>query len=349
LSVHEEVVGAGQAVALELAAELAAADGDSRLHDDVIRAALRRGLRHAELSVRIAAARGLATFATAADAGRLVAVAASGPEQLARAAAKALSSLGRREPDAVKSVLSMLELDQPGSAALTELIGEISGDESFTKLSAAISADDSRIRIAAITAFVKIGGSRAAEQVGLALADENVEVQAAAARALGELRDDEGRPVAIEELLMTLTAADPSVRAAAARALAGAGETRAIEPLRDLLREESPGVALAAMEALRALSDPALGDLLVEALGHHDDEVVKEVLSAIYETGGPRTASRLTVGLSHPSWDVRRHAAALVGAFGGDDARAALTARLSIEEDDLVRDALSGALEEMDA
>jgi hypothetical protein len=72
-------------------------------------------------------------------------------------------------------------------------------------------------------------------------------------------------------------------------------------------------------------------------------------LSAIYETGGPRTASRLTVGLSHPSWDVRRHAAALVGAFGGDDARAALTARLSIEEDDLVRDALSGALEEMDA
>jgi len=346
LSVHEESVGVGQAVALELAAELAADDDDSRLHDDVIRSALRRGLRHPESSVCVAAARGLASFATADDAGRLVAAAAAGPEQLARAAGKALRSLRERAPEAVEAVLSKVELDGPGGAALTQLVGEASGERAFTKLSAAISADDPRTRIAAINAFVRIGGSRAAEQVGLALADESVDVQAAAAHALGELRNDAGDPVGIEELLLTLTSTEPTVQAAAARALASTGEERAIEPLRDLLREGRPGVALASMAALRSLSDPSLGDLLVEALGHQDEEVVKEVLAAIAESGGARMASRLAVGLSHPAWDVRRRAAELLGGVGGPAAREALAERQEIEEDDLVSEALSAALEE---
>jgi HEAT repeat protein len=239
-----------------------------------------------------------------------------------------------------------VELDGPGGAALTRLVGEVTGDDGMTRLSAALSADDPPTRIAAIEAFVDVGGSRAAEQVCLALADEDLDVQAAAAHALGELRDDDGNPVGVEELLLTLQSAEPTVVAAAARALANTGETRAIEPLRELLREGSPGVALAAIEGLRALADPVLGDLLVEALGHPDEEVVKEVLSAIAESRGGRTVSRLSVGLSHPAWDVRRHAAQLLAAHGGAEARAALEARWETEDDELVRQALSRALED---
>ncbi len=345
LSVHEEAVGARQAVALELAAELAA-DADQSPEDDAIRQALRRGLRHEDMSVQVAAARGLSTFATADDVGRLVAVAAGGPDEVARAAGKALEALRVREPDAVEEALARVELDGPGGAALTRLVGEVSGEDGVTRLSAALSADDPRTRIAAIAAFVDLGGSRAAEQVCLALADEDIDVQAAAAHALGEIRDDEGAPVGARELLLTLESAEPTVVAAAARALARSGEVRATEPLKELLREGSPGVALAAIEGLRALADPVMGDMLVEALGHPDEEVVKEVLSAIAESRGERTVSRLAVGLSHHAWDVRRHAALLLAAHGGKDARAALEQRAGVEDDELVKEALDRALEE---
>ncbi|RLB56547.1 MAG: hypothetical protein DRJ42_03010 [Deltaproteobacteria bacterium] len=344
LEVHQSVVGRGRALALELAAELARGP-ETDLADD-LRTALRSGLEDRELEVRVCAARGLGAFATEDDAGRLVAVAFGSPS-LARSASASLRALHQRSPAAVEKALSEVELEGQGGAALTKLVGELLGARGLTRLSAALSADDPPTRRAAIEAFSRLGGLNSGHSIVLALADEDVDVQVAAANALGRLRDADGRPVGVDQLLLALESREPAVQAAAARALAAVCEGRAIEPLRDLLREGPPGAALAAMESLRALADPTLGDLLMEALGNDDEELVKQVLSAIYDAGGGRAAVRLAVALSHPAWDVRRHAVMLLADLGGEEARAALEARALVEEDDLVGETLEAALGRM--
>jgi HEAT repeat protein len=341
LDVYAREVGVRRAVALELAADLSSA---SSVATDRVAAALRDAASDPEVEVKLSAARSIPPFAAAGDTDLLVRLARTPDERVARAAADALEALAEREHGTVERALEQVSLDGPGGAALTPLAGRMLGERALERLSAALSVDDPATRRAAIRALTALGGELAVEHIALALADEDVDVQIEATRALGELRDHEGRPVGADALLLALGSSTPAVQAAAARSLGAIAEGRAVEPLRELLRDGAPGVAVAAMEALRALGDPTIGDLLVEALGHGDDEVVKQALSAIRETGVERTAARLALGLSHAAWHVRCHAADELGAAGGEDARAALLARLAEEKDDLVRAAIERAL-----
>ena len=349
LDTHRSSIGGARAAALELAADLAAepmvrgGSPEVVLARDV-RAALRDALDDPDLAVVRCAVRGLTWWAESSDAPRLVELAARGDEEVARAAGTVLESLSTRDREVVRDSIRPVAREGGSSAALTSVIAQLGDEDTVERLQAALTADDPRTRRAAVEGLERVGGARAAEHVALALADENVDVQTSAARALGRIRDAEGRPTGAEHLLLALGSESPAVRAAAARALGEAGEGRAVEPLRELVRTGAPGVAVAAMEALRALSDPTLGDLLVEALGHADEEVVKQALLAIHEAAGPRAGGRIALGLSHAAWDVRRLAAELLGEVGGADARAALEARYEIEGDDLVRTAIEVAL-----
>ena len=349
LEAHRSTIGTARAAALELAADLAAepmvrgAATDPALARTV-REALRAALDDPDLAVVRSAARGLTWWAESRDAERLVGLAARGDEEVARAAGKVLESLSTRDREVVRDSIRPVAREGSSSAALTSVIAQLGDEDTVERLQAALTADDPRTRRAAVEGLSHVGGARAAEHVALALADESVDVQTAAARALGRLRDGEGRPVGAEHLLLALGSESPAVCAAAARALGDAGEGRAVEPLRELVRAGAPGVAVAAMEALRALSDPTLGDLLVEALGHTDEEVVKQALLAIHEAAGERAGARIALGLSHSAWDVRRLAAELLGEIGGAGSRAALEARYDEETDDLVRTAIEVAL-----
>jgi len=349
LEVHRALSDSPRAAALELAADLGAAEGASVDPDlaSAVRAALRDAASDPHGGVALATALCMGTWAEPEDAAALVSLAQRGDERVAHASAAALAALAERSEGTVAAALEHVALDGVAGAALTRVVAKVGGASALQRLGAALSADDPGTRRAAIDALSELGGRSAADNIGLALADEDVDVQIAAARALGRMRDAEGHPLGSEQLTLALSAGSDAVRAAAARALGASGETSAAEALRDLLRGSSPGVAVAAMEGLRALGEPALGELLMDSLGHEDPEVVKEALSALAEEGGERRASRLALGLDHGAWDVRQLAAELLAQVGGAEAKAALEARKDRETDDLVSAAINDALRKL--
>ena len=184
--------------------------------------------------------------------------------------------------------------------------------------------------------------SSAVEQIALALADEEVDVQISAAVALGRLEED--REGASAHLRLALQSPHAPVRAAAARALGKLGAEDAVPALRGLVRDEAAQVALAAVEGLRRIRDSDAADAFVESLGHGDAEVVKEGLRAICASGGARAVDRVAVGLAHAAWDVRQVAANLLGELGPESVKH-LEGRLEVENDSLVRTALTQAIE----
>lgn len=335
-----------RAAALEMAAELASAD---RALAPATRASVERALREAledaDPIVVSAACSAMITWASSEDAAALARAAVRLPESAARLAGRALERLAREAPDAVERALSPLSLDGPVGAALLPAVAALGGPAATDRLQAALNADDARARRAAVMALPKLGGARAAELAGFALADEDVDVQVTAVQVLAQLVDDGGEPLGAEQLRLAARAQFDPVVAAAARALGAIGDRASIPVLRELVAEGRAGVAAPAMESLRALSDPGLDDLLVEALGQSDEELVKEALRAIAERAGSRRAARVALALEHPAWDVRQLAAQLLSEIGGEGAAAALRDRLAREADAGVRAAIERAIE----
>jgi HEAT repeat protein len=359
--------GPSRGYALELAAELAAAS-----ENDGLIAKVRRALRDAsettDPAIAEALARAFLGHAEAEDAGRLLRLAQRFGDAVARQAAEAIEALGERAPDAVKVVLQEVDLDGEHGAPFVRVLARLEGAGGIERLRRATSADRPGTRRAAVVALAEIGGIEAVEQIVLALADEDADVQVAAARALGQMTHGEGGRLATESLLMVLGAGSPAVQAAAARAIGptltrssipppGFGASspelvaggRAVTVLRELLRNGPAEVALAALETLGNLGDPALDDLLVESLGHPDEEVVKQGLSALSLGGAPRSADRIVLGLSHSAWDVRRIAATLLGYSGATHTAEALYSRRALEDNDLVKNAIDEALAALSA
>ena len=341
LALAEHSEGARRAVALELAGDLAPLDGPLA---ERVRLAMRDALRDPAPSVAAAAARSLARFGTAGDVPALVALAESAPGDVARASGESLSALVSRAADAVDRAVSDTQLAGHGGSALVGVVATLGGPHALERLRAALSSDDVATRRAALEALAQVPTHQAAELAAMALADEDVDVQTTAASALGSMRDEPARSVAVESLRLALASDSPRVQAAAARALGVLGDASAVESLRELVRSRAPGVATAALEALRAIHDPTLDNLLVESLGHLDTEVVKQALLAIHEQGGARAVSRLAVALAHAHWDVRRLAATLLGGLGTAESRAMLAAHRATETDDLVRSTIDAAL-----
>jgi HEAT repeat protein len=349
LAIQSRSSGAVRGTALELAADLAAEGSATEDVDDAlvksVRAAILTALDSRDPFVTRAGARSLTWWARAEDVPTLVELASRSSGELAHACGAALEALAASAPGAVEAALSQVSLDGAAGIALAGVVARLGVPGAFEQLQAGLSAQEPDVRRATVNALSVLGGERAAELIGYALTDEVLDVRTTAARALGQLRDANGRPLGAEGLLLALAADSPSVQAAAARALGGLGEGRAIEPLRELVRRGDAGVSVAAMEALRVLQDPTFDDLLVEALGHPDEEVVKQALHAICDARGPRTVGRLAVGLEHPAWHVRGLSARLLGDIGSDEAVEVLEGRREREHDPMVAGVIARALE----
>jgi HEAT repeat protein len=349
LEVYRRARGWARPAALEIAGDLLAeASARGGAPDASLQGAVREAVRAATADpdprVVLAAARSMAWWAEAQDAGLLVRLSAQGPEEVARACGDALERLLESQPDAVRRAFEGVVFEGTAGAALARVAARMGGPQTFERLQTALAADDPASRRAGVDALAAIGDRRSAEHIAYALTDESVDVQAAAAHALGKLRDEAGQPLGTDQLLLALRSDSPAVQAAAARALGESGSGAALEPLRELLSSEAPGVAVAALQALRALSDPAVPGLLLGALDHPDGELVKEALKAIDAAGGEARVSGLARGLAHPAWDVRALSARLLGQVGSAEARAALVARHDHETDAAVRQAIDEAL-----
>ncbi|HEY6877902.1 MAG TPA: HEAT repeat domain-containing protein [Polyangiales bacterium] len=334
-----------RAVALELAADLVAVSPTHAAPlERLVRDSLVPALHDHDPVVVAAAARSLAPYVEASDADTLVQCALSTDPEVARSAARSLEALVESSRDAVERALQKVEIESTQAAALASVLALLGGPESLDRLRAFLSADEASVRRAALQALGRIGGARAAATAAVALADEDSEVQVAAAHVLGRLRDENGGVPGASELLLAVRSEHAQVRAAVARALGHTGLQRAIEPLTELLADHDSGVAIAAVEALGHISGAQLGSRIRAALVHPDREVVKTALRALTGVNDPSAPEQLIVALSHEAWDVRQLAAELLGEHMVERARPALTAQLARETDDLARAAISEAL-----
>lgn len=136
------------------------------------------------------------------------------------------------------------------------------------------------------------------------LKDEDAEVRAAAAEALGKLEDARAVPA----LLATIGDRDAKVRAAAADALGRFTDPRAVSGLSSLLADQELAVRKQALEALSEYESgvPIAG--VVRLLSDPDAELRHDAVHAVGRFGDRAAAAGLVPLVRDPSPDVRQAA-----------------------------------------
>ncbi len=264
---------------------------------------------------------------------------------VARAAATALSQIGRKQPEALRTAAQKRGMDRPEAALLCRVLGSLADLADATLLRAGLGAESAAVRQAAAAAIGELPADANLDSALLfALADEAPSVRAQAARSLGRRR----AVTAVATLEAATADPEPQVRSAASKALgacilATAGTQRAsgLEVLRRLAQHEDPVVAAPCLEQLGRLGEKADLELLAAALGREDAETIKAALRGL---GGRVDAIPAMVKLLDDArWDVRRAAVDALAACG-PPAHASLAVRLKVERDALVKEALEAAL-----
>ena len=154
---------------------------------------------------------------------------------IAQSAERTLATLASRFPSAARELAQRHAAQNPQSLSATTLLGALAWTGQPTLAAAgadldflahAITADSARTRSTAVAAVAQIGGAKALHVLGFALADEERDVQLAAARALGRLCAGPQRipgsappPGPSEVLEIVARSSEPDLIAAAVRSL----------------------------------------------------------------------------------------------------------------------------------
>jgi HEAT repeat protein len=180
-----------------------------------------------------------------------------------------------------------------------------------------------------------------AQLIGYAVADEDIDVQIAAVRTLGQM----STPEANAPLSTALDSPFPSIRAEAALALGRRGIRAAVPRIRALLEDSEPVVISAALDALAWFGDDSVANSVERALEHHDDEVFQAGLRAARTLPEQDAELSLAKGLEHSAWNVRMLATKLLLEINSDTARQRLIEVLAQESDSMVRHAIESGLQ----
>ena len=273
-------------------------------------------------------------------------------EEAQSSAETALAALAQRYPDAARSLARNAKAEgaEAHAAAVIQSVlpapvrETIADDVAY--LSLLLSNSAKAVRRAALAGLGNAGSELGVHATAFALTDEEPDVRYAAVLALSRFRTADGVLSGLGKLLELVEKSDDEeLVAAALGALAEAGDARVLSVLRPLVRSASPMVAVAAIEALARVPDARRIEALIEGLSHAESEVVKASMLALGDTVDPRVLAHFGACLDHEAWDVRRLSADMLGRAGGDSAIALLRARLSSEDNPLVQEAISRALE----
>ena len=264
---------------------------------------------------------------------------------MARAAATALSQIGRKHPEMLRAAAQKRGMDRPEAALLCRVLGSLGDLSDAPLLRSGLGSESATVRQAAAAAIGELPSDSALDSALLfALADEAPSVRAQAARSLGRRR----AVAALSALEAGTSDPEPQVRSAASKALgacimaaSGAVRQGGIEALRRLAKSDDPVVAAPALELLGRIGGEADLQLLGAALGREDAETLKAALRGL--AGRVPAIALMVKLLDDPRWDVRRAAVEALAACG-EAAHPALSERAKTERDALVREALEAAL-----
>ncbi len=251
------------------------------------------------------------------------------PQDLSRP----LVTLIARHPTLSPRLAEVAPLTSRLGLLIASIVAAAGHDVPLEPLREALSAPDAAVRAAAVRALAVHSAPAARDALEFALADEDPNVQAAAAEALGALG------VGGDILEQSLRAAAPRVRQAAARALARrGGNVRAL--LLDALDDPDPAVVLAVMEGLGAT---ATVEDLEGLTTHRDPDVAAEALVRL-RGRDPAAAARAAMDmLDHDVWSVRLEAVRSIDPQRTESAEV-LRTRQALERDELVLEAIEAAL-----
>ncbi len=330
------------AIALELAAELSCRHLDEVPAGtrDRIRSLIERDLTDATDAVQAAAAQSLRWWGDPRDCRALVECLSSKSHQVRAAATSALEALAKRVPAAVEEALERADLDGPGGADIAHVLSRLDSDGAVEVLKRGLHSRDPRTRRAVVQALAIANTTDMAQLIGYAVADEDIDVQIAAVRTLGQMNTSKANA----PLSTALDSPFPSIRAEAALALGRREASSALPRIRALLEDREPVVIAAALDALACLRDSEVTVAVERALSHPDDEVFQAGLRAAH-TLPPRDAERfVSRGLKHSAWNVRMLAIKLLLDLDTERTRTLLTEALASESDAMVRHAIESGL-----
>lgn len=330
------------AIALELAAELSYRHLDEvpAATRDRIRSLIERDLTDATDAVRAAAAESLLWWGDRRDCRALVECLSSNSHQVRAAATSALEGLVKRVPGAVEEALQEADLDGPGGADIAHVLSRLNSQGAVEVLKRGLHSGDPRTRRAAVQALAMARANDMAQLIGYAVADEDIDVQVAAVRTLGQMSTNEANA----PLRTALDSPFASTRAEAALALGRRGANGATPRIRALLEDREPVVVSAALDALAWLGDPEVATAVERALSHPDDEIFQAGLRAARTLPGPDAERFVSRGLAHPAWNVRMLAVKLLLDLDTQHTRTLLRQALADETDSMVRHAIESGL-----
>jgi len=330
------------ALALGLASELSYSHGGEVPVEtrDRVRSLIERDLIEGSDTVRAAAAESLRWWGDPRDCQALVECLNSSSHLVRVAATSSLEVLAKRVPDAVEAALERADLEGPGGADIALVLSRLGSEGAIEILKRGLHSGDARTRRAAVQALAMANATDVSELIGYAIADEDIDVQIAAVRTLGQMNSR----AANAPLRTALDSPFPPIRAEAALALGRRDADVAIPQIRALLQDEEPVVIAAALDALSWLGDSEVAAAAQAALSQADDEVFQAGLRAARTLPTRDAESFLSRGLSHPGWHVRMLAIKLLLELGTDRSRELLTEALANETDAMVRREIESGL-----
>jgi HEAT repeat protein len=199
---------------------------------------------------------------------RATAAEALGQMKSARTGAALVGALTDRN-DAVRQAAVRALSDMEERSAVGPLEGLLLNDA------------DPEVRRECANALGNFSQARSLDPLTRALGDQDVDVQRAAAEAIGDLDDLTKAPAA---LIRATTSQDLELRRSATKALAHIGDVATVQTLADRLGDEDKDVRLAAVEGLGEMKVAAAVPALTRALNDRDPEVRRAAAEALGKT-----------------------------------------------------------------
>lgn len=330
------------AIALELAAELSHRHRNEvgEATRDRIRGLIERDLIEAGDEVRAAAAESLRWWSDPRDCQALVACLDHTSYLVRAAATRALEDLVTRVPDSVEAAMRAADLDGPGGADIAQVLSRLDSPGAVEVLKRGLHSGNARTRRAVVQALAMANATDVAQLIGYAVADEDIDVQIAAVRTLGQMSSRNANT----PLRTALDSPFAPIRAEAALALGQRDASGAVPRIRELLEDDEPVVVAAALDALAWLGDDVVPEAAARALDDEDDEVFQAGLRAASTLPTREAEALLARGTDHPSWNVRMLAIKLLLELDSDEARRLLKQAENDETDSMVRHAIASGL-----
>ncbi|MFI5320442.1 MAG: HEAT repeat domain-containing protein, partial [Myxococcota bacterium] len=323
---------------------------------------LRTILLDSSSEVRAAAARALASCATAVSFGELIGTLAKEDARAPRDAAEdetdalieAILQLGEREGgEAIDAAIALVDTrllrgSERARIAGARLLARLARPADAARVRGLLADPSERVRRSAVEAIARIGPA-GDDLLRVALADEAPSVRCAAARAAAEI----GSPSADSDLAALADDRDARVRAAVMSALAlraalPASREAALALLANGLRGDDV-VALAALSSLQRFGGADAAAIAAFALRSSEPEIVERAVACVGAHGGHALHLELVALLAHSAWPVRARAASELAAQRALAALPHLHARLAVERDEFVCEALLSALTSLES